>query len=529
MQTLYDLVWMQADRSPDAVALMDDRTERTLTYAQLMAEIDRIAAGFAARGIGPGDRVATCLPNLWEHCLAILALQRLAAVPALINARLKPGDVAKLVENGAMAGAVILPHAELAGAVRAALPGDGPLFTVGAVDGVEEFAACVGDPASLPPIPTPDREDPCIIFYTSGTTGLPKGVVLAHGTSEHRIIWLATQAGLRHGPHNRALGFMPLAHCIGFYGVFLVTLAFGGVYQVMSAFDPAAANDLIEERKLTYAFAAPTLFYAMTKAPNYAPGRMRSMELALYGGAIIDPSLVDHIDREWENCAIRHIYGTTETMCSAYNPDPVGDSAALRPGYYTRLRYIRMGGAPDDTIGPGEEGELIVDANVDTIFTEYLNRPDATAERIRDGWYYTGDVITVDERGCFTLQGRVDDMIRSGGESIHPEEVERMLRSHPDVEDCAVIGLSDPHWGQAVVGCVVAGPALDVPSLEAHAKASELAGFKRPRAYFFTPEIPRNPGNGNILRRLLRDAAGAAQTDGADTFVPVGSGAGAAS
>jgi acyl-CoA synthetase (AMP-forming)/AMP-acid ligase II len=315
---------------------------------------------------------------------------------------------------------------------------------------------------------------------------------------------------------------MPLAHCIGFYGVFLVTLAFGGTYQVMSAFDPAAAVDLVESRQLTYAFAAPTLYYAMTRAPNYAPERMRSMQLALYGGSIVDPALVEHIDGSWENCTIRHIYGTTETMCSAYNPDPVGDAHALRPGYYTRLRYIRMGGGPEDVVGPGEEGELLVDATADTIFTEYLNRPDATAEKIRDGWYYTGDVISVDERGYFILRGRVDDMIRSGGESIHPEEVERMLRGHPAVDDCAVIGLADPHWGQAVVGCVVSSGGVDAAALEAHAKASDLAGFKRPRAYFFTGEVPRNPGNGNILRRLLRDAAGAARAAGEPGYVPLG-------
>ncbi len=522
MQTLYDLVWMQADRSPNAPALWDDRTDRTLTYRQLMEEVDHIAAGFAARGIGPGSRVATCLPNLWEHCLAVLALQRIAAVPALINARLKPADVARLVETGGMAGALVLPVPELAAAVADALPDGAPLFTVGEAPGAEDFAACRDDPATLPPVPRPDPEDPCMIFYTSGTTGLPKAAVLAHKTSEHRIVWLATQGGLRHGPHNRALGFMPLAHCIGFYGVFLVTLAFGGTYQVMSAFDPAAAIDLVESRELTYAFAAPTLYYAITKAPNYAPERMRSMQLALYGGAIIDPALVEHIDSTWENCTIRHIYGTTETMCSAYNPDPVGDANALRPGYYTRLRYIRMGGGPEDTIGPGEEGELIVDADVDTIFTEYLGRPDATAEKKRDGWYYTGDVITVDERGYFTLRGRVDDMIRSGGESIHPEEVERMLRAHPAVDDCAVIGLSDPHWGQAVVGCVVSAGGVDPADLEAHAKASELAGFKRPRAYFIADEIPRNPGNGNILRRLLRDAAGAARDSGDTAYRPIG-------
>ncbi|MEJ2120668.1 MAG: AMP-binding protein [Alphaproteobacteria bacterium] len=515
MQTMYDLVRIQADRTPDALALVDDRSERSLTYQALIEEIDAIAAGFAARGVGKGTMVATCLPNLYEHCLAVLALQRLAAVPALINARLKPEEVARLIEAGGLAGAVVMPDPALVGAVAGALRKDALLLAVGgSVAGAEDFAECRGAAADLPPIPRPDPEDPCMIFYTSGTTGLPKGVVLAHRTSEHRIVWLSTQAGLRYGPHNKALGFMPLAHAIGFYGMFLVTIAFGGTYYVMSAFDPTVAVDLIEKHGITYLFAAPTLYYAMVNAPNYAPARMSSLELVLYGGAIIDPKLVDHMAGEWENATVRHIYGTTETMCSGHNPDPVGDTAALKPGYYTAVRYIRQGGSPDDLIGPGEEGELIVEATGDTIFSEYLNRPDATAEKIRDGWYYTGDVIVVDERGYFTLRGRVDDMIKTGGENVHPEEVEAVLRDHANVADCSVIGLTDTKWGQVIVGCIVANGKADAAALDAHCKTSTLAAFKRPRAYVFVEEIPRNPGNGNVLRRILREQAGAMRERG---------------
>ena len=516
--TAYDLVWNQADRSPDALAIRDDRTDRQFTYRELVAELDAIAAGFAARGIGPGDLVATCLPNILEHGLALLALTRLGAVPALLNPRLKPPDIGRLVEAGDMKGAFVLPDAETVKAVTAALPAGAPLFTPGGpVAGpggdAGDFAACRADDANLPPRPALGREDPAIIFYTSGTTGLPKGVVLAQRTTEPRVLWLATQGGVLHGPHTRALGFMPLAHAIGFYGVFLVTLAFGGSYQVMSAFDPAAAVDLIEQRQLTYIFAAPTLYYALTKAPNYAPEKMRSLRLVLYGGSNIPEELIAHIDRTWENAGIRHIYGTTETMCSAYNPAPVGDRLALRPGYYTRLRVVALGGGPDDLIGPGEEGELLVAADAETIFTEYLNRPDATAEKVQDGWVRIGDVVTLDERGYFTLRGRVDDMIRSGGESIHPGEVEAVLQTAPGVEDCCAIGLPDERWGQIVVGCIVGD--AEAAALDAHVRASDLPGFMRPKGYYYCAEIPRNPGNGNMLRRLLRDAAAQAQNTGA--------------
>ena len=138
------------------------------------------------------------------------------------------------------------------------------------------------------PVPRPDPGgSTAFIFYTSGTTGLPKGVVITHRTTEHRIVWLSTQAGLRHGTHNRTLGMVPISHAIGFYGTFLVTLAYNGTFYTMSAFNPVAANDLIERHKINYLFSVPTLYQAMVSAPNYRPERMASLELVLYGGAPI--------------------------------------------------------------------------------------------------------------------------------------------------------------------------------------------------------------------------------------------------
>ena len=227
MQTMYDLVWMQAERSPAAMAMVDDRTDRALTYRALIEEIDVAAAGLAERGIGPGSKVATCLPNVWEHGLAVLALQRIGAIPALINARLRPADIANLVEAGGLEGAVIMGDPTLADALAAVLPANAPLLAVGGpASAAGDFATCRGDVLKLPPIPKPTPEETSAIFYTSGTTGLPKGVLIPHRATEHRVVWLSTQAGLRHGTELRALGFMPIAHCIGFYGMFLVTLAY---------------------------------------------------------------------------------------------------------------------------------------------------------------------------------------------------------------------------------------------------------------------------------------------------------------
>ena len=146
-----------------------------------------------------------------------------------------------------------------------------------------------------------------------------------------------------------------------------------------------------------------------------------------------------------------------------------------------------------------------MDANVDTIFSGYLNQPEATAEKVKDGWYYTGDIVRLESDGDVTLIGRIDDIIRSGGENIHPEEVEATLETHASIAECSVVGLADPKWGQIVIACVVkAGAQADAPELDAHCRASALAPFKRPRGYMFVDYLPKNAA-GKVLRRLLRD------------------------
>jgi 2-furoate---CoA ligase len=514
MKTGFELVWIAGERTPHHLALVDDRTDRRLTYKELLAEVDVVAAGLAARGVRAGSRIATILPNLFEHCIVLLALQRLAAVPALMNARLSPVELAKVAAESEIQGAIIRNDAALADAIAAVLPPRGLLLSAdGAIGPAEDFAACRGDATTLMPYSQPEPADVAFIFYTSGTTGLPKGVAIAQRTTEHRLVWLSTQAGLRHGTHTRTLGMVPISHAIGFYGTFLVTLAYNGTFYTMSAFNPAAANDLIERHRINYLFSVPTLYQAMVSAPNYKPERMTSLELVLYGGAPISPALLDRIDREWP-ATVRHIYGTTEIMCALYNPDPVGQPVRLRPGYYSRVRIVRPGGSENDLVKPGESGELIVDASADTFFSGYLNRPDATAEKLRNGWYFTGDVCVLREDGDVDLVGRIDDVIRSGGENVYPEEVEAVLASHPAIREAAVLGVPDPLWGEMVVACVVLnGAGTGWRDLDAHCRSSTLARFKKPRAYIMMESLPRNAAN-KVQRPILRNVVSEARQAG---------------
>ncbi len=509
MKTVYDLVHDASRRTPDHEAIVDTRTGDGLTYAGLMAEIDGVAAGLRALGVGPRDMVATVLPNLIEHAIALLALTRLGAVPVLINPRLKPQEIGALVAQAPTAGAIAMSDAAVIAALRKALPGGAAVITVGGThDNSTDFADCRGSPDALEPVPAPAPGDLAFVFHTSGTTGLPKGVMIPHRAAESRVFFVCTQCGLRHGAHNRALGLMPLMHVVGFYPVLIGTLALNGTYYAVPAFDPAAAVEAIAELRITYLFATPTHFHAMLSAPGFDSRKVASIETLVYAGAAMPRAVLERLGAAFD-ARITNIYGTTETMNTLYMPDPVGRPRRYRPGLWAGVRIARIGGTVDDLVDDGIEGELLADAGAEATFTGYLNRTDATAEKLQGGWYRTGDVFARLADGDLELRGRVDDMIVTGAENVHPEEVEAVLAAHAGVAEVAVVGLDDERWGQRVVACIVpadGGPAAGADDLDRHCRASALADYKRPRDYVYVDAVARNAA-GKILRAELRAEA----------------------
>ncbi|MFT5487028.1 MAG: 2-furoate---CoA ligase [Alphaproteobacteria bacterium] len=506
MQTVWDHVRLAAARTPDHPAIVDDLSDRQLSFAELSAEAETMAAGFAAAGIAPGHRVATMLPNVLEHAVAILALHRLGAVVCMINPRLKPDEAAALVADGEVTALVCPAEDDIVAAARGALPPGAPLFTHGGVIGdTQDLAACRADGASLAPWQTPAADELAFVMYTSGTTGLPKGVMIPHGATDGRVLFVPVQCGLRHGTHNRALGLMPLFHAVGFYAAFVTTLSMNGTYYVQSVFDPAASVAAIRDHKITYLFGAPAHFHAILAVPGFDGAAASTVETLAYAGSVMPGPLLERVGTSFPAARITNIYGTTETMNALYLSNPVGWPTRYRPGFYSNVRVGKIGGSVDDICADGDEGELLVDATADATFLGYLNRPDVTAEKLVDGWYWTGDIVARREDGDFDLRGRVDDMVVSGGENIHPEEIETVLMQHEAVREAAIIGMPDDQWTERVVACVVAA-GIDAAALDAWCQNSALANYKRPRDYVFLDALPRNAAN-KVLRRELKDIA----------------------
>ena len=505
MQTVWDHLRLAAARTPDHLAMVDDRSSRRWSFSELVTEIEEVAAGLQQTGIEPGERVATLLPNCWEHAVAIMALQRLGVVACLINPRLKPEQARELCHRAGVSAAICLP--ESVDATQEGLPCGAPVITVGgAVAGGHDFSKCRESAGRLTPWTEPDAEAAALVMYTSGTTGLPKGVIIPHRATDPRVLYVTTQCGLRHGVHNRAIGLMPLFHAVGFYSAFLLTLSMNGTYFVHSAFDPSAALDCIERERITFLYGAPAHFHALLAAPGFSEHKVQSVETLVYAGAAMPGPLLDRVATEFKDASITNIYGTTEVMNALYMPDPTGRPLAYRPGFYSDIRIGQISRSVHDLCTIGEEGEVLVDATADATFSGYLGQSEATAEKLVDGWYRTGDIGVWTGDGDLELRGRVDDMIVSGGENIHPEEVETVLTQHEDIIEAAVIGLPDEKWTERVVACVVGGGGVSTGELDLWCRASDLADYKRPREYVFLDALPRNAAN-KVLRRDLKRIA----------------------
>ena len=540
--TLATLLARAALRHPDAEAVIDG--PRRLTYHDLDALTASAARGFAQLGIAKGDRVLLSLRNRLEHVVAYWALQKLAAIPVPVNFRLAANELRYVLDDSAAK--VALFEASTADAMLEAANGTPTrlMFVGESAAGatfspdVRRFDGLLGDggrgwgdgawrsgtqPRTIPPPPapvpqppsvgtpgereTPQESDLSLILYTSGTTGRPKGVPRTHKNHYAGALAHVIQCGYTWG--DRTLGVMPLYHTMGIHALTSMA-AINGCFVCQPEWSTTQALELIASERLTALYLIPTLFWELTHAPELARSDVSSVRKLAYAGAPMLAPLTEACAKTFSPDVFVNHYGSTEIYTFSVFPDvQAKPGCAGRPGLHSTLRVVaasaerRVG--PDEEVPAGVKGEIIASLQSDEAFAGYWNRPDADAKALREGWYFTGDMGWIDADGDLWVAGRVDDMIISGGENIHPVEVEDVLARHALVRDVAVIGEPDDKWGERVVAFVVPSGALTAEMLDLHCRTSgDLANFKRPRRFVFVAEIPKT-ASGKILRRLLRD------------------------
>ena len=490
---------------PDKVGLVFEG--RRWTFRQWNREVNRAAHAFAARGIGQGDRVAFLTWNLPEQVTGFYGLLKLGAVPVPINYRLAANEVKYIVNDS---GARLLVFEEALRARVTPIRGDltaveGLIYVGDRPQGDEvPFEAFVEPASDREPEIAGGLEDPAFIMYTSGTTGMPKGVVRSHRAELFGAMGMALECGFRH--EDSILNNKPLFHIAQLQLQFLPFVQLGGLNVLTRGFDVDETLSLVERERLTCLHGVPTQMVMMVQA-DLTKYDLKSLRCGFYGGQ----TLADDVTRKcmalFPDCFL-NVYGSTEalmvTACDyRRRPDKLGSVGKAAVNMEVRV----IGADATDvnaTVAPGEIGQLITRGP--SLLTEYFRLPDRTAAALRDGWYFSGDAAFADDEGFITVMGRMDHTIKTGGENVHPSEVENVLFSHPGIANAAVVGLPSRKWGQAVCAAVIRkDPALTADALDAFCRASpDLASFKRPRHYFFVDEIPSN-STGKVERGKLKE------------------------
>jgi len=491
-RNLASLLTDSAARDPQRTAIKLDDAE--LTYAQLDAASAHLAGLLAQHGFQPGDRVGVMLPNVPHFPIVYYGILRAGGVVVPMNVLLKEREVAYYLEDSgakllfawADFGAEARPGAEAAGAELIEVDPSGFVALVGAAEPRPELADVADD-------------DTAVILYTSGTTGKPKGAELTHAnlyvnakTKLETLIQLSAD--------DVILGALPLFHSFGQTAAMNAGLMAGACLTLLARFDPVKALQMMERDGVTVFLGVPTMYNAMLAVPEGERPDTSSLRVCISGGASLPVEVLRAFESQF-GTQILEGYGLSETspVASFNHPD-----RERKPGSIgTPIRDVRMRvvDEQDAEVPVGEVGEIVIQGP--NVMKGYWNRPDATAEAMRGGWFHSGDMAKVDEDGYFFIVDRKKDLIIRGGYNVYPREVEEVLYEHPAVGEAAVVAVPHAELGEEVGAAVAlkAGAEATPDELQAFVK-ERVAAYKYPRHVWLVRELPKGP-TGKILKREI--------------------------
>jgi len=500
MLVLGDILRRQAHVRGDKTAYVVGAAR--MTYRAFHARSNQLAHALARLGVNRGDRVAVLASNRVEYPIVYFGVLKLGAIVVPVNARFTAAEVAHVLDHAEAETLVVAGEfAALIDALRA----EGRLsllrHMIGLDGGTPALDALMDGETTDDVGVAVDERDPHVMLYTSGTTGAPKGTLLTHRTYFLQATTSHLQLGF--GEDDVGLSMFPMFHM----GGWALPLGFwhtGGTAVILPKAEPRLVLEAIARERVTYLYAVPTVFESVLAVADFDRYDLSSIRLLGGGTAPMTRAQVERIMTRFRCPRMAILYGSTEAgPVSVLRPRDVRlrPETVGRPYLDVDVRLVDDAGA---VVAPGAAGEIAVRSEF--TMDAYWRNPEETARTKRDGWVHTGDLGVFDAEGFLSIVGRKKEVLRSGGESIFPAEIERVLLAHAAIREAAVVGIPDPHWGEAVVATVVLHPGatLTADDVVTHVRA-HLAGYKKPRHVVFLDELPRTAASRQVHKPLLRE------------------------